>query len=198
MDGLSNRELLRLRREEVRLAQLERKAKAQVERDAKREVRAAEQSKEQLEHIKKCAWLHCVDEAPVFRPTAQEFEDPMAYIQSISAEASNFGICKIVPPFFASTSCFKALKCNTKARTDKSKEAFKFGTRQQVIRDVPWDDFDRTRFWTAPQPRSLTKFSEMADSIATKTFQTNVLLPSRRTEVQLLPLGATGRPYAVE
>lgn len=184
MDGLSHRELLRLRRSEAREAQLQEKAKAQVERDAKKEVRAAEQSRELLEHVKKCSWLHSMDEAPVYRPTPQEFEDPMAYIQSISAEASKFGICKIVPPVFASTSCFKALKLNLKIKSEKGKDTFKFGTRQQVVRDSPWDDFGRTRFWTAPQLRSLTKFSEMADSIANKTFQSSVLQPGRRIEVR--------------
>lgn len=35
---------------------------------------------------------------PVFFPTVEEFKEPMAYIRSISPQASNFGICKIVPP----------------------------------------------------------------------------------------------------
>ena len=37
-------------------------------------------------------------DCPEFFPTAEEFKDPMAYIKSISAQASNYGICKIVPP----------------------------------------------------------------------------------------------------
>lgn len=39
-----------------------------------------------------------VPEAPVFRPTAEEFEDPLAYISSIQAAAASSGIAKIVPP----------------------------------------------------------------------------------------------------
>lgn len=37
-------------------------------------------------------------EAPVFTPTADEFQDPLAYIASIRAVAQDFGACKIVPP----------------------------------------------------------------------------------------------------
>lgn len=37
-------------------------------------------------------------EAPVFRPSDEEWRDPIAYISSIRAEAEPFGCCKIVPP----------------------------------------------------------------------------------------------------
>ena len=36
--------------------------------------------------------------APVFRPTEQEFQDPLRYIDSIRAQAQEAGICKIIPP----------------------------------------------------------------------------------------------------
>eukprot|EP00937_MAST-01D_sp_MAST-1D-sp2_P002945 g2945.t1 len=39
-----------------------------------------------------------IADAPVFRPTAADFEDPMAYISSIRPIAEQSGICKIVPP----------------------------------------------------------------------------------------------------
>ena len=39
-----------------------------------------------------------VPEAPIFFPTAKEFENPIAYIASIQVEAMKSGICKIVPP----------------------------------------------------------------------------------------------------
>jgi histone demethylase JARID1 len=39
-----------------------------------------------------------IPEAPVFRPSAEEFRDPLRYVASIRKEAEAFGICKIVPP----------------------------------------------------------------------------------------------------
>ncbi|XP_067927988.1 lysine-specific demethylase 5A-like [Watersipora subatra] len=37
-------------------------------------------------------------EAPVFEPTAEEFEDPIAYITKIRPIGQNVGICKVRPP----------------------------------------------------------------------------------------------------
>ena len=42
--------------------------------------------------------VHELPEALVFRPTVEEFEDPIRYIRSIEPEARKLGICKILPP----------------------------------------------------------------------------------------------------
>ncbi|KAH7071289.1 PLU-1-like protein-domain-containing protein [Paraphoma chrysanthemicola] len=39
-----------------------------------------------------------LQEAPTYRPTTDEFKDPVHYIQSIREEAQQYGIVKIVPP----------------------------------------------------------------------------------------------------
>ncbi|KAK7359064.1 hypothetical protein VNO77_01010 [Canavalia gladiata] len=39
-----------------------------------------------------------IDEAPVFYPTIEEFEDTLSYIAKIRPQAEPFGICRIVPP----------------------------------------------------------------------------------------------------
>lgn len=49
------------------------------------------------EHSKK-ERLHGLTEAPTFRPSEEEFRDPMEYIKRIAPEGKKFGICKIIPP----------------------------------------------------------------------------------------------------
>jgi histone demethylase JARID1 len=42
--------------------------------------------------------LFGLKESPTYRPTAEQFKDPVQYIQSIREEAQKYGIVKIVPP----------------------------------------------------------------------------------------------------
>ncbi|KAK0383681.1 hypothetical protein NLU13_9592 [Sarocladium strictum] len=39
-----------------------------------------------------------ITDAPTYFPSEEEWRDPLAYIKSISTEAQEYGICKIVPP----------------------------------------------------------------------------------------------------
>ena len=41
---------------------------------------------------------HGLQDAPTFRPTEDDFRDPMEYIKKIAPEGSKYGICKIIPP----------------------------------------------------------------------------------------------------
>ena len=53
--------------------------------------------KASMKHVRRVSST-TVPECPVFRPTAEQFADPFAYIKSITPEAMPYGIAKIIPP----------------------------------------------------------------------------------------------------
>ncbi|XP_031131092.1 lysine-specific demethylase JMJ18-like isoform X1 [Ipomoea triloba] len=65
-----------------------------------------------------------LDEAPVFYPTVEEFQDTIGYIASIRPKAEAYGICRIIPPSSWSPPC---------PLQEKNVWECKFSTRIQQI-----------------------------------------------------------------
>ncbi|PON63624.1 FY-rich [Parasponia andersonii] len=66
-----------------------------------------------------------IDEAPIFYPTIEEFEDTIGYIAKIRPKAESYGICRIVPPSSWTPPC--------PLKERKIWEHAKFSTRIQLV-----------------------------------------------------------------
>lgn len=74
--------------------------------------------------------------APIYRPTAEEFRNPLQYIASIRNEAYKFGICKIIPPD------------NYKPTVEFNWFKHKFETKLQYINELQTRNGDRNNSYS--------------------------------------------------
>eukprot|EP00887_Chlorella_sp_A99_P003889 scaffold11.g3889.t1 len=96
-------------------------------------------------HAEHLEWMRKVPEAKVYRPTAEEWADPLAYIRSIQPEAAGYGICSIEAPAASAVPATLALEL--------VRPGFRFGTRRQAVRGAPWDRWDAVH---NPEGRAFT------------------------------------------
>ncbi|PSS04562.1 Lysine-specific demethylase [Actinidia chinensis var. chinensis] len=135
-------------------------------------------------------WIDKVSECPVYHPSKEEFEDPFDYLQCIAAEASKYGICKIVSPL---SSCVPAGRVLKKETRD-----FKFTTKVQPLRLSDWDINDKVNFFMRGRFYTLPDFENMANKVFSRRYCISGCLPSTYVEREFWKEMARGKKGTVE
>ncbi|KAH7286626.1 hypothetical protein KP509_32G015600 [Ceratopteris richardii] len=136
-------------------------------------------------------WIDNMHFCPVYYPTKQEFsEDPLCYIQKIAAEASKYGMCKIVSPVSASVPAGMVL-C-------KEQSGFRFITRVQPMRMSTWQKDDKIAFPIKGRHYTLTEYEKVANRVFSRKFSTAGSLPPAFIETEFWKELVSGKTRTVE
>ncbi|KAE8713321.1 putative Zinc knuckle family protein [Hibiscus syriacus] len=107
-------------------------------------------------------WVDQTPECPVFHPSMEEFKDPLAFLQTISQQASKYGICKIVSPWKASVPASDVLM--------KEQRGFEFKAYVQHLRLHQWNLNDMPNFLITESTYNYSSFEKMANKAFAKRF----------------------------
>ncbi len=81
-------------------------------------------------------------DCPTFRPTPEQFKDPMAYVRSISENAKSYGMCKIIPPLGWAMPFVTDTEVSVLLSSRKD-HPMRFSLTQRLL-DVPFQDTTST------------------------------------------------------
>ncbi|KAH7440547.1 hypothetical protein KP509_04G112300 [Ceratopteris richardii] len=135
-------------------------------------------------------WIDKIASCPTYYPTEEEFVDPLRYLQKIAPEASEYGICKIIPPVVSTVPAGVVLM--------KEKSNFKFTTRVQPMRLSNWDKDDKAAFPMSGNFYTLTEYEKVANKAFARKFSTAAVLPTKFVEAEFWKELVAGRTRTVE
>ncbi|KAF5801617.1 putative transcription factor & chromatin remodeling JUMONJI family [Helianthus annuus] len=135
-------------------------------------------------------WTDKMPECPVYYPSKEQFEDPLAYLQKIAPDASKYGICKIVSPLSASVPAGVVLM--------KEKAGFRFTTRVQPLRLAEWNTEDKVTFYMSGRNYTFRDFEKMANKVFTRRYYSSGCLPATYLEKEFWGEIASGKTESVE
>ncbi|KAI3694337.1 hypothetical protein L1987_77301 [Smallanthus sonchifolius] len=135
-------------------------------------------------------WTDKMPECPVYFPSKEQFEDPLAYLQKIAPEAAPYGICKIVSPLSASVPAGMVLM--------KEKAGFRFTTRVQPLRLAEWDTEDMVTFYMSGRNYTFRDFEKMANKVFARRYYSSGCLPATYLEKDFWGEIASGKTESVE
>ncbi|XVF30487.1 hypothetical protein REPUB_Repub16aG0062200 [Reevesia pubescens] len=107
-------------------------------------------------------WVDEIPECPVFRPSMEDFQNPLSYLQTIAQQASKYGICKIVSPWKASVPASDVLM--------KEQRGFQFKAYIQHLRLHEWNVNDKATFLMRESTYNYRSFEKMANKAFAKRF----------------------------
>ncbi|XP_019445273.1 PREDICTED: lysine-specific demethylase JMJ706-like isoform X2 [Lupinus angustifolius] len=135
-------------------------------------------------------WTDKIPECPVYSPTKEEFEDPLAYLQKIAPEASKYGICKIISPLSACVPAGVVLM--------KENAGFKFTTRVQPLRLAEWDTEDKVTFYMSGRNYTFRDYEKMANKVFARRYCSAGCLPATYLEKEFWNEISCGKIQTVE
>ncbi|XP_076910985.1 lysine-specific demethylase JMJ13-like [Bidens hawaiensis] len=135
-------------------------------------------------------WTDKMPECPVYYPSKEQFDDPLAYLQKIAPDASKYGICKIVSPLSASVPAGLVLM--------KEKAGFRFTTRVQPLRLAEWNTDDKATFFMSGRNYTFRDFEKMANKVFTRRYYSSGCLPASYLEKEFWSEIASGKTESVE
>ncbi|KAF3641160.1 putative F-box protein-like [Capsicum annuum] len=135
-------------------------------------------------------WIDAMKECPVYRPSKEEFEDALVYVQKIAPEASKYGICKIVSPVGSSVPAGVVLM--------KEQKHFKFTTKLQPLRLAEWNNSDKITFYMRGRNYTIRDFEIMANKETARRYCISGCLPPAYVEKEFWKEMALAKKGMVE